>query len=97
SLQISGVGNQRTQYSKASIKIVCRPTHSETPTITATAHILKHVTGYLPLGKVQDISHMVDQSTIPLADQGYHTPAPIDLLLGSDILGQVLDGTKVSL
>ncbi|XP_037874348.1 uncharacterized protein LOC119630101 [Bombyx mori] len=40
---------------------------------------------------------MVDQSTIPLADQGYHTPAPIDLLLGSDILGQVLDGSKVSL
>ncbi|CAH2100530.1 unnamed protein product [Euphydryas editha] len=95
SLKIAGVGNHHTQDSKASITIVCRPTHHDTPTITATAHILKNVTGYLPLQKVPHIDHA--EPPIPLADQDYHTPAPIDLLLGSDVLGQVLDGTKVSL
>lgn len=94
-LKIAGVGNQHTQNSKASITIVCRPIHRDTPTITATAHILKNVTGYLPLQKVPPIIDA--EPPVPLADQDYHTPAPIDLLLGSDVLGQVLDGTKVSL
>ncbi|XP_073953554.1 uncharacterized protein [Choristoneura fumiferana] len=97
SLKIAGVGNQHTQESKASVTIVCQPTHRDTPTITATAHILKNVTGYLPLQKVPHIAQVKGQPPIPLADQEYNTPAPIDLLLGSDVLGQVLDGTKVSL
>lgn len=95
SLKIAGVGNHHTQDSKESITIVCRPTHHDTPTITATAHILKNLTGYLPIQKVPRIADA--EPPIPLADQDYHTPAPIDLLLGSDVLGQVLDGTKVSL
>ena len=94
SLKIAGVGNQHTQNSKASITIVCKPAHRDTPTISTTAHILKTVTGYLPLEKVPDITY---NTHIPLADQGYHTPAPIDLILGSDVFGQVLDGSKFSL
>lgn len=97
SLKIAGVGNHHTQESKASITIVCRPIHHDSPTITATAHILESVTGYLPLQKVPHIARVRGQPPIPLADQEYDTPAPIDLLLGCDVLGQVLDGTKVSL
>lgn len=97
SLKIAGVGNQHTQKSKASITIVCRPIQHDTPTITATAHILQNVTGFLPIQEVPHIAQMKGRPQIPLADQEYNTPAPIDLLLGCDVLGQVLDGTKVSL
>lgn len=96
-LKISGIGNQESQTSKASITISCRPIHTHSPIITTTAHILKNVTGYLPLEKVPDLTHIATHQRIPLSDKEYHTPAPIHLLLGSDVLGQVLDGTKVSL
>lgn len=55
------------------------------------------MTGYLPLDKVPNITHTSSQALVVLSDKEYHTPAPIDLLLGSDVLGQVLDGTKVSI
>lgn len=97
SLKITGIGNQHTQDAKASITIKCQPTHRDTPIITTTAYILENLTGYLPWEKIPDVVNKTEHSHIPLADQSYHIPAPIDLILGSDILGQVLDGTKVSL
>lgn len=96
-LDIAGIGGQHTQSSKAAVKITFRPTNRGTPEVTASAHILKNITGCIPLAKVPHV-HNCDQSQlIPLADQDYNIPAPVDLLLGSDVLGQVLDGSKVFL
>ncbi|KAL4702477.1 hypothetical protein ACJJTC_016427, partial [Scirpophaga incertulas] len=93
-LKIAGVGGEHAHNSKACVRIKFRPTHARTPVITATAHILRNVTGCLPLTKVPSLH---DDVNIPLADHAYNMPAPVDLLLGSDVLGYVLDGTRVSL
>ncbi|CAB3236889.1 unnamed protein product [Arctia plantaginis] len=96
-LNIAGVGNQHMQASRSSVVVTCRPTRSDSPTIKTTAYILNYVTGCLPLERLPNAAHFSEQLRFPLADLDYHTPAPVDLLLGSDVLGQVLDGTRVSL
>ncbi|KAJ0169408.1 hypothetical protein K1T71_014995 [Dendrolimus kikuchii] len=44
-----------------------------------------------------DVVPLLDSTQLPLADSSYRFPAAIDLILGSDVLGQILDGNKIFL
>ena len=83
----SEVQDTPVQASNSLVTLTLSPIQVQRPQQPITAAVVSRVTCNLPLQgapKIQDLPHFT------LADPTYHQPGKIDLLLGSDIVSQVL-------
>lgn len=93
---IRGIGGDRVTaiYGQTNFDITGE---TGSPTISVTALVMDQVLGNHPL---TPLSPYIGRSVsgLPLADPMFWKPGPVDLLIGTDIIGQVLcSGTVVGL
>ena len=89
SISILGVGGQATACSRGEITITLKSRTNETFKCNCSALILPELTCMLPDHQicVNDWPHLRD---LQLADPDYHTPRKIDVILGADVYGLIL-------
>lgn len=91
---ISGVGGRHNVYSKAMVKLNISSTKEgfQNVKLTLNVFVLKSITTLLPSKQVNATEWVRNLS---LADPGYNMPSRIDLLLGAEVVGQVMrDGIQ---
>jgi hypothetical protein len=89
---VSGLGGQGSQKVNGKVELTLQ-LKGTTRTITVTALILQKVTGILPNREI-DVTGFLQKGEIDLADDEFHIPAPIDLLLGADVYHDVVKSGK---
>lgn len=90
---ISGLEGNKTTIAKHMVNLKLRSRISSDVVIRVQAYVLKSITTYLPTWKVEEVSWL--DKDMCLADPQYHTPNRIDILLGAEIYGQIIqDGIK---
>lgn len=98
SCQIYGVGNQSINQPHQTTKVVIKPVGKCVPIISTNAVIMHSVISSLPSNYIQKSNTLKSQlNNIQLADDNFHKPQEIELILGSDILNYIFDGTKIAL
>lgn len=85
---ISGLEGNSTTVSKYMVELKIQSRIDNNVVIKVQAYVLKSITTSLPNYKVEELDWL-DQD-LRLADPQYHTPNKIDVLLGADIYGQVI-------
>lgn len=85
---ISGIGASNG-HAKHITSLTIRSTHEKSFNITVEALVMGRITNLLPSNtfKPQRWEHILDLS---LADPSYHRPGRIDLVLGADVLAQII-------
>lgn len=93
-IQITGIGDDRVLISKAVVNLKILSRIDSQVVINVKAHVLKSITTLLPTSEVK-VFEWKELHEIALADPGYHTPNRIDMLLGAEVYGQILqEGVK---
>lgn len=62
---------------------------------TVHARVIDTITDFLPNSRI-DISQLSHLSSLPMADANYHTPGPIDCLIGNELFPILLGSHKVT-
>lgn len=90
---MSGIGETPTQ-SNSKVFLEIRPLGKPEPVFTTEALILNKICGDMPTHavKADQFKHL---SNIKLADEQYHKPRPIDILIGGEIFPQILIPGKI--
>ena len=92
STQVSFSGAQATPlqgaYSVTTLNLC--PTHSAQPVLAVTAAIVNKVTCDLPLQGAAHVREMPHIKSLKLADPTFHLPGRIDLLLGCDVIPDIM-------
>lgn len=90
---VRGVGNATVSSVKGQVLFAFSPIGSSDPTIRSSAIVLENILGKHPQVRLPE-SMVTLTSGLALADTKFHIPGPVDLLLGSDVLGKLLVGNK---
>ncbi|KOB71156.1 Uncharacterized protein OBRU01_14292, partial [Operophtera brumata] len=91
---ISGVGGGHNISSKSKVKLNISSMQEgfQNIKLSLDVYVLKSITTLLPSKQVIATQWVC---SLPLADPGYNTPSRIDLLLGAEVVGQVMrEGIK---
>ncbi|XP_067210840.1 uncharacterized protein [Linepithema humile] len=90
SIPLVGVGGQSSNKTRGFVSFTIRPHFTSTFEKVISAHILSALTTAIPTLKVSSKSwkHL---EGLQLADPYYSNPGEIDLLLGADVYGQLID------
>lgn len=88
SVQLTGLGTMQTSVNQQ-VTLSFRPFHRPDPVFTIDTLVVSKVSDNLPSYQLSTESwfHL---SNIRLADDQFHTPGPVDVLLGADIFGKLL-------
>ena len=97
-IEILGVGNTRVNNSNTYVNIEIRPLNIDLPIIRTKAIVMKELTSCMPSQSV-DMTTLLNtyKNSLNLADPLFNKPRRIDLILGTEILNMIYDGTKFSL
>ena len=95
---VSFSGAQATPLQGAqSITSMCLcPTTSSEPALNVTAAIVPKVTCDLPLQGAAHVRNMPHLKSLPLPDPTFHLPGRVDMLLGCDIIPDILLHNRVA-
>lgn len=85
----SGIGGETKVVSKSTIKVFLHSPHVPDCNVQVTAYVLDKLTGLLPPREVL-IEPWSVLEKIKLADPDFRSPCKIDILLGSDVYGNIL-------
>ena len=97
SCNIYGVGNQLIKQANQVVNIVIKPINRPVPVISTNAIIMYTLTSHIPSNYVREKDILLNQNNIQLADTSFGEPQEVDLILGTDILTYVFDGTTMPL
>lgn len=94
-MNVIGIGNNITNKIKetcvAKLKSINKPFE-----LTVSCFVMDQLTGELPKVPI-NVQQLKLPKNITLADPSYHSPAPIDLLIGADIFWEILGLEQKSL
>jgi hypothetical protein len=90
-LTISGLGNEDNVRTSAQVQFKLVSNEGE---YIIDAYVLKAISGNLPSAKI-DLSGVKGLSTFKLADQYFHQPAGVDLLLGADVYHDLIMDARI--
>ncbi|XP_047538564.1 uncharacterized protein LOC125072096 [Vanessa atalanta] len=82
-------GNVSVLTSKAVVNIAISSIHDTETVIELGAHVLSRLTSFLPIKPIV-MNNWPELKNLKLADPNYHTPGKIDILLGSDVYGKII-------
>lgn len=85
----AGLGGEINVVSNSKTDLVLHSLYNPDCTVQVTAFVLEKITGFLPPQRVSVASWPILKD-IKLADPNFHSPNKIDLLLGSDVYGNIL-------
>lgn len=89
---ISGLEGNNSINSKFMVEIILTSTHNPNVKVSVDAYVLKRITSFLPSKEMVSVDWICD---LPLADPQYNTPNKIDILLGAEVYGQIIqEGIK---
>ncbi|XP_045462357.1 uncharacterized protein LOC123672321 [Harmonia axyridis] len=94
SLSIQGLGNMTNMTSKSGVTCKIKPVGKISPIFTIDAVVLPKLCANMPVSKLNH-THWVHLNNIQLADDSFHKPAPVDMLLGADIFPHILKEGRV--
>lgn len=83
-------GNVSALTSKAVVNIAISSIHDTETVIGLGAHVLSRLTSFLPIKPIV-MNNWPELKNLKLADPNYHTPGKIDILLGSDVYGKIIE------
>lgn len=90
---ISGLEGNKTTTTKHMVELKIHSRVDYNVVITVQAYVIKSVTTFLPNRKMEEVCWL--DGDVPLADPQYHLPSKIDILLGAEIYGQIIqEGIK---
>jgi hypothetical protein len=90
---IQGIANSSGGKSRGQVECFIGPIDTDQPTIPVSLQIMSKLTGIQPVERISKVPGWSYLKNLKLADPTFHTPGPIDLLIGSDILNEImLDG-----
>lgn len=93
-IEISGVGVSKQKPCNHKINIEIRPYFSNTSELNVTVHIIKKITGQIPIEPIND--NKEKWKNLVLADPNYDSPGKIDILLGADVFSNlIVKGIKI--
>ena len=86
---VAGLQGTRTAEASAAVRLVVKSRSDATLRLETEAFVLRRLTNLLPPERVATRSwpHL---ARLPLADPDFATPAGVDVILGADVYGQVL-------
>lgn len=94
--KIYGVGNNSVDLPGTSAKLVIKPIGKPVPIISTVAIVMYHIAVEIPSFPI-NCRHLIRDKGIILSDQNFDTPQELDLILGTDVLNYVYEGSKISL
>lgn len=91
---ITGVGSASAGVAQAITSFVMKPHFSSQVSYTVNAFVLRDITKLVPQSKLdnKDWSHL---HHLRLADPDYASPAPVDILIGSDLFWTIVQLQKI--
>lgn len=92
--KIYGIGHQLVDAQSSVAKIVIRPVGKQVPIVSTTAMVMSCLTGKLPSCSFQ-IRDKLGLSLSSLADSHFDKSQEIDIIIGTDMLNYILDGSRV--
>ncbi|XP_073944254.1 uncharacterized protein [Choristoneura fumiferana] len=92
---IYGIGQQRVKVPGSIVKLIIKPVGKQVPIISTIASVMYSLTGNIPSYDTQ-LKDQLRLSHIILADGKFDKASDVDIILGTDILNYVLDGSKIS-
>ena len=84
-VKISGIGG-RQQAAKESVNLVTGPQK-----LPVTALVLNSIAGNIPSQSI-NLKHLKSMKSVALADENFHQPGPVQLLLGADVYEDLFSG-----
>lgn len=90
SIPLVGIGGTTSNKTKGIVSFRNRPHFSSKPEFSMTAHILPKLTSSIPSIKIEKRSwhHL---KGLQLADKNFTSPNSIDIILGADFYGQIIE------
>ncbi|XP_063832754.1 uncharacterized protein LOC135081903 [Ostrinia nubilalis] len=86
---VSGLGGDKKVIINSTVNINLQSRVNPEIKFKVKAYVLRKITAFLPAKKVGDLEGL-DLTGLTLADPEYHTPNKVDILLGADVYGQIL-------
>ncbi|XP_050358752.1 uncharacterized protein LOC126779045 [Nymphalis io] len=83
-------GNVSVLTSKAVVNIAISSIHDTETVIELGAHVLSRLTSFLQIKPIV-MNNWPELKKLKFADPNYHTPGKIDILLGSDVYGKIIE------
>jgi len=93
---ISGLSGTTVAEVQGQVECIVQPRFASDPVLPVQAWVLPTITTDLPQ-KSLSVNIKNRYSNLALADPSFHLTSPIDLLLGGDVYGSIMDGRKVSI
>lgn len=93
-IRLIGIGTQCTEKARGMIRLILQPHFNSSTEIPVTAHILPKLTSILPAEPISHPSWPYLQN-LQLADPHFAQPGSIDMILGADTYGLILEGSVV--
>ena len=90
--KIGTVGNNNPQQSKGTVDF--NITTTEGQSVAVHALILDQCTGKLPMAKV-NVEMIAELAGKKLADPAFHTPAPVDMILGIELFNTLMLNERI--
>lgn len=89
-VSLIGVGAQKSNQSKGVTSFTLKPHFKSQSTFLVSAYILPKLTTFLPCNSLDKRSwpHLTE---LQLADNEFHTPGSIDIIMGADIYAQIIE------
>lgn len=94
SIPLVGIGGKKSNKTRGIVSIKIRPHFTSTPECAMTAHILPKLTGSIPSINIERRSWPHLQG-LQLADKDFTSPQSIDIILGADVYGQIIESGLV--
>lgn len=93
---ISGLSGTTVAEVQGRVECIVQPRFASDPVLPVQAWVLPTITSDLPQKSLA--ACVKDRySNLALADPSFYLTSPIDLLLGGDVYGSIMDGRKVSI
>lgn len=94
--QLTGLDSTPLGHAEGNLEFIMRPRFNgrHDPSYNVQAHVVKNITNFLPSSPCDNSKHQHLQK-LQLADPGYFTPSKVDILLGSDIIFDLLSKGKI--
>lgn len=90
SIPLVGVGAQISSRTRGAVHFKLKPHFSSNFETSITAHVLTKLTGTIPSMQIPQHSWPYLEE-LQLADPNYSTPGSIDLIIGTDVYGQIIN------
>lgn len=93
---VTGIGDVQVSSLKGQTTLTFSRINDPYPRVVTSAVVMDHILGNHPRVQLSD-DVLTLTSGLDLADPLFHSPGPVDLLIGSDVLGWVFTGDMVDL